>query len=144
ASVYNGQGNDDAPHNRVTHGGSNATGNAAAWFAGNEHNAVYSGIKTQAMADSQTGTGGYNQLRFDDTPKEAKLQLATTQHQTGLHLGHLKAGHDNRRQDNRGYGAEITTQQSGAIRAGSGLLLTTEAANNQMAASTLQGILSQS
>lgn len=143
ASLYNGQGNKDAQHNQIPNGGSKATGNAAAWFAGNDHKAVYSGIKTQAMKTSQTGTGGYNQLRFDDTPNEAKLQLTTTQHHTGLHLGHLKAGQDNRRTHNRGYGIELTTEQSGALRAGSGLLITTEAAQNQMSATILQGVLNQ-
>lgn len=39
-AVYNGRGQQDAQHNQINSGGANATGNAAAWFEGNDHAAV--------------------------------------------------------------------------------------------------------
>ncbi|WP_414556046.1 type VI secretion system Vgr family protein, partial [Stenotrophomonas forensis] len=112
--------------------GATATGNAAAWFEGNDHAAVYTGFKSQALADSQGGTGGYQQLRFDDTPGQGRAQLSTTQHETTLTLGHLKGGQDNVREGERGFGVELSTQAQGALRAGRGLLLTTEQGAPQM------------
>ena len=134
-SVYNGRGQPDAPHNQAGAGAGGATANAAAWFEGNAHAAVYTGFKSQALADSQGGTGGYQQLRFDDTPGQGRTQAATTQHATTLTLGHLKAGEDNVRVGERGFGAELSTQASGAVRGGSGLLLTTEPGHQQLTAS---------
>ncbi|WMJ69541.1 type VI secretion system Vgr family protein [Stenotrophomonas sp. 24(2023)] len=133
-AVYNGRGQQDAQHNQVQGGGGNATGNAAAWFEGNDHAAVYTGFKSQALADSQGGTGGYQQLRFDDTPGQGRAQLSTTQHQSTLTLGHLKGGDDNVREAERGFGVELSTQAQGALRAGRGLLLTTEQGTPQLAA----------
>jgi type VI secretion system secreted protein VgrG len=75
-SVFNGQGQADAQGNQVGGGAAKATGNAAAWFPGtkdqaplqsHQHAAVMSGIKTQELNSSQSGTGGYNQLVFDDS-----------------------------------------------------------------------------
>src|SRR5690606_23586426 len=45
-----------------------------------------------------------------------------------------KGGQDNMRGAERGFGAELSTQASGALRAGSGLLLTTEPGSLQLAA----------
>ncbi|MGY0560029.1 type VI secretion system Vgr family protein [Luteimonas sp. A277] len=139
-TVYNGRGQDDAQHNQVAGGGVGATGNAAAWFDGNDHAAVYTGFKSQALANSQDGSGGYQLLRLDDTPGQGRAQAATTQHATTLTLGHLKGGQDNVRGAERGFGAELGTQASGAIRAGSGLFLTTEHGQQQLEAG---GALSQ-
>ncbi|WP_213957028.1 MULTISPECIES: type VI secretion system Vgr family protein [unclassified Variovorax] len=134
AALYNGQGEPDAQYNRKQLGAANATGNAPAWFAGQEgehaHNAVYSGIKTQEMRASQSGTGGYNQLVFDDTPQQSRLALATTQASSRLHLGHHKQQNDNQRGKDRGHGAELATTAQGAIRAGSGLLVSAHAQPN--------------
>lgn len=143
-AVYNGRGQQDAQHNQVNGGGANATGNAAAWFEGNDHAAVYTGFKSQAMAQSQAGTGGYQQLRFDDTPGQGRAQLSTTQFETGLTLGHLKGGQDNVRAGERGFGVELSTQAHGSLRAGKGLLLTTETGTQQLAAPQALGQLLQS
>ncbi|MGY0611393.1 type VI secretion system Vgr family protein [Luteimonas sp. A501] len=143
-SVYNGVGNEDAAHNRIGNGAANATGNAPAWFEGNEHAAVYAGLKSQALADSQGGSGGYQQLRLDDTPGQGRAQASTTQQQTTLTLGHLKGGQDNVRGAERGFGAELSTQASGALRAGQGLLLTTEPGGPQLAAPMAHQQLGQS
>lgn len=131
-SVYNGQGQDDAPHNHISGGQAGATGNAPAWFEGNGHPAVFTGFKTQMLADSQNGSGGYQQLRLDDTPGQGRAQASTTQHETTLTLGHLKGGTDNLRGAERGFGVELSTQAGGALRAGAGLLLSAEAGRQQL------------
>ena len=142
-AVYNGRGQQDAQHNQVHGGGGNATGNAAAWFEGNDHAAVFTGFKSQALAQSQDGSGGYQQLRFDDTPGQGRAQLSTTQYDSTLTLGHIKGGDDNVRSGERGFGVELSTQAQGALRAGKGLLLTTEAGTQQLAAPQAIGQLLQ-
>lgn len=137
-TLYNGQGATDAQNNQVSGSVGATTANAPAWFAGESgahaHPAVLSGIKTQALSASQLGTGGYNQLVFDDTPGQLRTELSTTQYATRLALGHLKHQTDNARQADRGHGAELATDATGAVRAGQGLLLTTEAGTQQMSA----------
>lgn len=142
-AVHNGAGQLDAPHNQVSGGNAGATGNAPAWFDGNAHNAVFTGFKSQALSASQSGSGGYQQLRLDDTPGQGRAQASTTQAETGLTLGHLKGGKDNVRAGERGFGAELATQASGAIRAGAGLLLSTERGRHQLDASGAQAQLAQ-
>ncbi|MFC3278953.1 type VI secretion system Vgr family protein [Xanthomonas fragariae] len=142
-SVYNGRGQDEAAHNQVGGGGAGATGNAPAWFQGNAHGAVFTGFKSQALAQSQDGTGGYQQLRLDDTPGQGRAQLSTTQHASTLTLGHLKGGSDNLREGERGYGVELSTQAYGAVRAGQGLLLSSEPGQQQLAASQALSQLEQ-
>ncbi|NSL57090.1 type VI secretion system Vgr family protein [Uliginosibacterium aquaticum] len=153
-SLYNGQGANAAQGNQVASGAGVATGNAPAWFAGGSdasedrhsreggnpatsstgpghaHPAVLAGFKTQAMSASQSGNGGFNQLVFDLTPKEPRTQLATTQFASSLNLGALRHQFDNQRKAFRGQGAELSTHESGALRAGSGLLLSTDARTN--------------
>lgn len=152
-ALPNGKGAQTAQNNEIGSGAGSATGNAPAWFAGtatdntntsanntstsatrqgpgHAHPDTFAGIKTQALGASQSGTGGYNQLVFDLTPREARTQLATTQHASSLNLGRNRHQTDNRRLDYRGHGAELTTTESGALRAGSGLLLTSVAQQN--------------
>ncbi len=133
-SVYNGQGQGDAQGNQVARGGSGATGNAPAWFAGSKpsadnqghgHNAVLSGLKSQELPSSASGSGGHNQLVFDDTPGANRIELSTTQAATRLQLGHLLNQNDNQRLGSRGHGLELATRAWGAVRAGSGLLIST-------------------
>jgi type VI secretion system secreted protein VgrG len=137
-SVYNGLGQDDAQGNQVARGGSGATGNAPAWFAGSKptadnqghgqghsHSAVLSGLKSQELSSSQGGSGGHNQLVFDDTPQANRIELSTTQAATRLQLGHLLNQNDNQRLGSRGHGLELATRAWGAVRAGSGLLIST-------------------
>ncbi|WP_234415076.1 type VI secretion system Vgr family protein, partial [Xanthomonas fragariae] len=96
-----------------------------------------------ALAQSQDGTGGYQQLRLDDTPGQGRAQLSTTQHASTLTLGHLKGGSDNLREGERGFGAELSTQAYGAVRAGQGLLLSSEPGQQQLAASEALSQLEQ-
>lgn len=133
-ALYNGEGAEDASHNQVQAGGANATGNAPAWFAGGSdghaHNAVMSGFKTQALATSGAGTGGYNQLVQDDTPGQSRLTASTTQADSRLNLGHVKQQRDNERLEDLGHGAELSTKEAVALRGGQGLLISADLREN--------------
>ncbi|HHX4057688.1 TPA: type VI secretion system Vgr family protein [Burkholderia contaminans] len=142
-SLYNGQGNADAQHNAQAGGPASSTGNAAAWFAGNGHPAALTGIKTQDLKLSQQGTGGYRQFLIDDTAGEASARLYTTDHNSGLTLGHLKQIQDNQRQADRGYGIELTTDAAAALRGGSGMLVSAARDVSQMDASASREVLTQ-
>ncbi|AQQ19994.1 MULTISPECIES: type VI secretion system Vgr family protein [Burkholderia] len=143
AALYNGQGNADAQHNALAGGPSGSTANAAAWFAGNDHAAVLTGFKTQDLNASQTGAGGSRQFMLDDTAGQSSARLYTTDHGSGLTLGHINQVQDNRRLADRGYGAELSTQAAAALRAGAGLLISTAPGVNQMDASAASQVLAQ-
>ena len=147
-SVYNGQGARDAQSNSVTSGAGPATGNAPAWFAGeagaHAHAAVLSGFKTQSLATSASGIGGYNQLVFDASAGQARVGLSTTQANSRLVLGNIRHQSDNRRLANRGHGFELATDGSGALRAGRGMLLSADKVESiQLAAHPAIGALSE-
>ena len=94
-AAYNGQGSSDAQGNRQGAGTMQASANAPAFFAGQEaephtHGASLSGLKSQQLNASRSGQGGYNQLVFDDTPGQSRIELGTTEHQSRVQLGHLK------------------------------------------------------
>lgn len=135
-TLYNGAGQGDAQNNSVAQGTGAATGNAPAWFPGESgahaHPAVLSGIKSQAMGNSQDGMGGFSQLVFDDSRNEARIALQRhAQPHEGtaeLNLGHLGHQTDNQRLGPAGFGAELKTANSAALRAARGLLLSAEAA----------------
>ena len=107
-----------------------AGGHPPAWHgaaAGEQHQrAALSGLKTQ-----EVGGPGYNQLVFDDTDGQLRVQAGTTQHATWLHLGHLVHQADNHRGSFRGRGFELRTDAWGAVRAARGLLLSTYATEPQ-------------
>lgn len=133
--VYNGQGSPDAAGNRIGAGTQQVSANAPAFFAGQDdetqtHGASLSGLKSQQLDSTRSGQGGFNQLIFDDTPGEGRLELVTTEHRSGLQLGHLKQQTDNARHADRGHGGELATQAAAALRAGSGLLLSADARPN--------------
>jgi type VI secretion system secreted protein VgrG len=162
-SLYNGQGADNQQTNQIQQGAANATGNAPMWFPGDQqasgkqgthsvthpghaHSAVLSGIKTQALSTSQTGQGGYNQIVFDDSPGQSRLGLQSHGKLAGSHageselnLGALRHQTDNQRLSSVGYGFELKTHYSGAIRSGSGLLISADKrAGNDSGASSHQ------
>lgn len=143
-ALYNGAGQLDAQHNKVCQGARVATGNAPTWFPGEAgahgHAAVLSGLKSQAMQSSQSGVGAYSQLVFDDSPGQARvaLQRHASAHKgtDELNLGHLRHQVDNQRLQSVGFGAELKTEHSLALRAGQGMLLSADrrngASGNQM------------
>jgi len=104
-------------HSPAWHGG--APGPATTGSNGQNNPAALSGVKSKEF-----GGAGYNQLVFDDTPGQLRVQLATTQHATQLNLGHLVHQADNHRGTFRGTGFELRTDAYGAIRAAQGVLLT--------------------
>ncbi|HCY61749.1 MAG TPA: type VI secretion system tip protein VgrG [Oxalobacteraceae bacterium] len=133
-SLYNGSGLDNAQGNQNAQGAGAATGNAPAWFAGESgehaHNAILAGFKTQEIGHSQDGQGGYNALVFDDSTGQVGARLQTTRTKAQLNLGHIKRQTDNARKQSHGHGAELTTEAFGALRAGQGLLLSTDVRPN--------------
>jgi type VI secretion system secreted protein VgrG len=131
-AVYNGEGQRNAQSNQVNGGAATSTGNANAWFPGDEnrgelqahrHAAVLAGFKSQELSASQSGGGGYNQLVFDDTPQANRVELYSSSASTRLQLGHLLQQTDNQRLQPRGHGLDLATNAWGALRAGSGMLL---------------------
>jgi type VI secretion system secreted protein VgrG len=154
--LYNGTGQPDAQHNKVSHGAGVATGDAPAWFPGaadaHAHPAVLSGLKSQAMQASQVGTGAYSQLLFDDSPGQSRvaLQRHASAHKgtDELNLGHLRHQADNQRLRPVGFGAELKTEHSLALRAGQGILLSADrrhgASGSQMDSREAYGQMSES
>jgi len=115
----------DAAHDHATSGQGNlAGGNSPVWHgasaarAGHRNAAAQWGVRTKEF-----GGVGYNQLLFDDTDAQGRVQLRTTHAATELNLGHLIHGADNYRGSLRGQGAELRTDAYGALRAGAGLLV---------------------
>jgi type VI secretion system VgrG family protein len=141
-AVYNGAGAEDAQHNGVAAGPGAATGNAGAWFPGaagaHAHAAVLSGLKSQALQTSASGTGAYSQLVFDDTPGQARvaLQRHAGAHQgtAELNLGHLVHQVDNQRRGTVGAGVELKAEHGVAVRAARGLLVATARASAEASA----------
>ncbi len=150
-ALYNGQGEAGVPptpggagaaadtsalsgssdHRASAQGNRIGTGHSPAWHgagpgaategaAAQANPAALNGIKTQGF-----GSGGsdYNQLVFDDSAAQLRVQLATTQHATQLNLGHLVHQADNHRGSLRGAGFELRTDAYGALRAASGWLI---------------------
>ena len=137
-ALYNGNGQADAQNNQVSQGAGVATGNSPAWFPGeagaHAHPAVLSGLKSQAMQTSQVGAGAYSQLVFDDSSGKSRvvLQRHSNPH-TGpaeLNMGHLRHQQDNQLLNPAGFGAELKTEHSAALRAGKGMLLSADARTN--------------
>ena len=133
--LYNGVGQANAQSNQTAAGAATATGNAPPWFPGEQaqgklqghkHPAVLAGYRSQELATSQSGTGGYNQLVLDDTPGAGRLELASSSAQTRLQLGHLLNQSENRRLQARGHGLDLATSAWGALRAGSGMLISAQ------------------
>jgi type VI secretion system secreted protein VgrG len=113
----------DRSHDHQPSGQGNlAAGNAPAWHgaAAQAHRnaAALSGFKTQEF-----GGSGYNQLVFDDTDGQLRVQFGSTQHASWLQLGHLVHQADNHRGSFRGIGWELRTDAWGAVRAKQGLLI---------------------
>ncbi|UGQ26434.1 type VI secretion system Vgr family protein [Acinetobacter calcoaceticus] len=79
-----------------------------------------SGIRSQEVSGS-----GFNQLRFDDTTGQISTQLQSSHAATQLNLGNLSHPKEQSTSQGRGEGFELRTDAWGAVRAGSGLYITT-------------------
>ncbi|AKJ30904.1 type VI secretion system Vgr family protein [Caldimonas brevitalea] len=115
-----GQSTDHGPSGQ----GNLAGGQGPAWHgaaAAEDHQrnaAALSGVKTKEF-----GGEGYNQLVFDDSDGQLRVQAGNSQYATWLNLGHLLHQADNHRGSFRGTGFELRTDAYGAIQGGRGVLL---------------------
>lgn len=85
-------------------------------------NRFVSGNKTREVKGQR-----YNQLRFDDTPSQISVQLASQHAQSQVNLGYLTHPRIDGVGEARGEGAELRTDAAAALRAAKGILLTTYA-----------------
>jgi type VI secretion system secreted protein VgrG len=120
--------------------GNLAGGNSPVWHGasagadGHRNAAAQWGVRTKEF-----GGSGYNQLVFDDTDAQGRVQLRTTHAATELNLGHLIHSADNYRGSFRGLGAELRTDAYGAVRGGAGLLISSYGINHQASTRTPVG-----
>jgi uncharacterized protein involved in type VI secretion and phage assembly/uncharacterized protein (DUF2345 family) len=101
-------------------------GHAPAWHAaspdaqGHRNATALWGFKSKEL-----GGSGHNQLVFDDSDQQLRVQLASSAQHSQLNLGHVIHQQDNYRGGLRGQGFELRTDGYAAIRGGAGVLLTT-------------------
>ncbi|HEU4373088.1 MAG TPA: type VI secretion system Vgr family protein, partial [Telluria sp.] len=159
-ALYNGQGEggvlptpggivDRQGNNKVFMGahdqavsaqGNLAGGNSPVWHgasadsAGHRNSAAQWGVRSKEF-----GGRGYNQLLFDDTDGQGRIQLKSTHAASELNLGHLIHSADNYRGSFRGAGAELRTDAYGAVRAGAGLLISSYKISHSAAAREAAG-----
>jgi len=81
--------------------------------------------KLSGIRSEEVDGKGFNQLRFDDTTGQISAQLQSSHVASQLNLGNLSHPKDKAESDGRGEGFELRTDQWGAVRAGSGLLIIT-------------------
>jgi uncharacterized protein involved in type VI secretion and phage assembly/uncharacterized protein (DUF2345 family) len=116
--AYSGQGNLAGGNSPVWHG---ASGDSA----GHRNASAQWGVRSKEF-----GGVGYNQLLFDDTDAQGRVQLKSSHAASELNLGHLIHAVDNYRGSFRGLGAELRTDAYGAVRAGAGLLVSSYKVNH--------------
>jgi type VI secretion system secreted protein VgrG len=85
-------------------------------------NRALSGVKTKEHEGNQ-----YGELLFDDTPNEVRTKLSSEHGKTQLNQGYLIYPRQDGEGAPRGEGYEVRTDRHGAVRAGHGLFITTEA-----------------
>jgi len=108
--------------------------NLPSWKLPDQH--AISGFRSrELMPNGGNASGGRsNHLVLDDTEAKIQAQLRSDHDASQLSLGHITRIESNiGRQDYRGHGFELRTDGHGAVRARSGLLVTTEARNGASA-----------
>ncbi|WP_108825978.1 DUF2345 domain-containing protein [Xanthomonas fragariae] len=123
-----------------------AGGHAPAWHgAGGGTDNHRNATALWGVQSKEWGGAGHSRLVFDDSDQQLRLQLATTQAATQLNLGHLIHQADNYRGSFRGEGFELRTDAWGAVRATSGLWLSSYARSSGPAGEATQpsALLSQ-
>jgi type VI secretion system secreted protein VgrG len=114
--------------------GNIAGGNSPLWHgASGDSKGHRNGAAQWGVRSKEFGASGYNQLLFDDTDAQGRVQLKSTHAASELNLGHLVHGADNFRGSFRGSGAELRTDAYGAVRAGAGLLISSYKARHDAA-----------
>ena len=115
--------------------GNLAGGNSPVWHGaaggstGHRNGAAQWGIRSKEFGAAGSGAG-YNQLLFDDTDQQGRIQLKSSHAASELNLGHLIHAADNYRGSLRGTGVELRTEDYGAVRAGAGLLISSYLVNH--------------
>ena len=119
-------------HDHMPSGQGNiAGGNSPVWHGASGNIAGHRNVAAQwGLRSKEFGGRGYNQLLFDDTDAQGRVQLRCTHAATELNLGHLIHSADNYRGSFRGLGAELRTDAHGAVRAGAGVLITSYGINH--------------
>jgi type VI secretion system secreted protein VgrG len=108
--------------------GNLAGGNSPAWHgASGDSSGHRNGAAQWGFRSKEFGGSGYNQLLFDDTDSQGRVQLKCSHAASELNLGHLIHAADNYRGSFRGLGAELRTDAYGVVRAGAGLLISSYA-----------------
>ncbi|WP_343733118.1 DUF2345 domain-containing protein, partial [Duganella sp.] len=111
--------------------GNLAGGNSPLWHGASADSAGHRNAAAQwGVRSKEFGGAGYNQLLFDDTDAQGRVQLRSTHAASELTLGHLIHSADNYRGSLRGQGAELRTDAYGAVRAGAGLLISSYKINH--------------
>ena len=114
--------------------GNIAGGNSPLWHgASGDSKGHRNGAAQWGVRSKEFGGSGYNQLLFDDTDAQGRIQLKSSHAATELNLGHLVHAADNFRGSLRGQGAELRTDAYGAVRAGAGLLISSYKINHSAA-----------
>ncbi|MCR6478227.1 type VI secretion system tip protein VgrG [Variovorax sp. ZS18.2.2] len=101
--------------------------NLPPWVLPNQ--SALSGFRSRELTKEggNSASGRSNHLAFDDTDGKIQAQIKSDHQHSQLSLGHITRIEDNAgRKDPRGQGFELRTDGHGAVRANSGLLLTTE------------------
>jgi len=112
-----------AQDNRIASG---AGGHAPAWHgmssddAGHRNAAALSGFKSHEF-----GGEGFNQLVFDDSDGQLRIQVHSATAHSQLNLGHIIHQQDNYRGSFRGEGFELRSDAHTALRGGQGVLIST-------------------
>jgi Rhs element Vgr protein len=110
-------------------------GNSPVWHGASGDSAGHRNAAAQwGVRSKEFGGSGYNQLLFDDTDAQGRVQLKSSHAASELNLGHLIHAADNYRGSFRGLGAELRTDAYGAMRAGAGLLVSSYKINHSAAA----------
>jgi type VI secretion system VgrG family protein len=111
--------------------GNLAGGNSPLWHGASADSAGHRNAAAQwGVRSKEFGGAGYNQLLFDDTDAQGRVQLRSTHAASELSLGHLIHSADNYRGSLRGQGAELRTDAYGAVRGGAGLLISSYKINH--------------
>ncbi len=137
-STHNGQGNDDAQHNRIASDTDFIDATSPAWFINQSHAYPIDGIKTQSIDSSRTGEAtkdhainGYNQLMFDAHPDSPQINLYSSSYQSSLTIGHLYQHSDHTRGQARGQGISVETEATANVQGSTGIHISSQTSGNQ-------------
>ncbi|MEN2750588.1 contractile injection system protein, VgrG/Pvc8 family [Psychrobacter sp. FBL11] len=138
-STHNGQGNDNAQHNRIASDTDFIDATSPAWFINQSHAYPIDGIKTQSIDSSRTGEAtkdstinGYNQLMFDAHPESPQINLYSSSYQSSLTIGHLYQHSDHVRGQARGRGISLETITASNVQGSTGLHISSQQSTQHM------------